>query len=178
MNPQTRQQGQIEILVVIVVVAAAAAYALFSQKLIPQLQQPTVNPSPEATPMPTPTPTTLISGKETYKISQGPAFVGPKVSQAVIDPLDPGKGNKQIVTVSTNYTSPIDFVTIKLITDTTSQTYPLQLVSGTNTNGDWQGSWTINDSYLYTYIMEITAKSGGVGTPIPLGIRQPAPPSK
>jgi len=39
-------------------------------------------------------------------------------------------------------------------------TYPLTLSTGTNLNGEWQGSWTVDDDYLYNYKLILEASAG------------------
>lgn len=129
---------------------------------------PTRTPTPK--PTPTPTPTYLAPGKQVYNVSTTSS--GPKVSQATFDPQDPARGQKQTVTIKANHTSPIQSVSIKLTTDNKSQTYPLRLTSGTNLSGSWEGSWTIDDTYLYTYIFDVTAASGSEQTSVAITIRQ------
>jgi len=127
--------------------------------------------APTNTPTPTPTPTKIGSGRKVLSISGG-AQNEPKLTQAVIDPLDPAKGQKQSVEISASHTAPIDRVTVKLITDNKSQTYPLKLESGITQNGVWTGSWTMDDTYLYTYIFEITAASGSDQAVAPIVVRK------
>lgn len=159
------------ILVVIAIGLGAAVFMKFKNDItfpkLPFSQKQTGSNSPN----PTPTPTALMQGKETYSISQASNNTGPKITKAEIDPLDPKIGQKQTITIHSNFSQPLTGVTISVKTD--HKVFPLTLskVSGTDTDGQWQTSWTVEDSVLYTYIMTITAVSGGASSNVDLAIR-------
>lgn len=117
------------------------------------------------TPSPSPTPTTprpIPHGKTDFSVSQADK-TKPQFGRGNIDPYDPSQGSKQTVTISVKDEQPITQVTAILKTDNTvSQPYPFQLISGSATDGQWQGSWTVNDTYFYTYnlILEATSSRG------------------
>lgn len=115
---------------------------------------------PTATPTPTPLPRAIPHGKKGFSVGQSDKTV-PQMSRGYIDPYDPAKGATQTVTIAVAFTQPVTSVTAILKTDTTvSSPVPLTLATGTNTKGEWQGSWPVNDTYLYTYKLVLQATSG------------------
>ncbi|MBI3385648.1 hypothetical protein HY031_01040 [Candidatus Gottesmanbacteria bacterium] len=169
---RNNQSGQLEIVVVIIVVAAAAAYALFSQKLLPLSKAPAGQPTETSTtPSPTPTPTKLFHGKDSYTISRGSAASGPSPTKLTLDPLDPEVGSNQTFAVEISHTYPVVTAFLSIRTDTKTTKVPLSLVSGTAQKGTWQGSWTVPETYLYNYIVTITAQSASDQSSVPVAIR-------
>jgi len=86
----------------------------------------------------------------------------PTISRGVIGEYDPLIGETQTVTVTVGVrppaTYPIQTVTVVFVQDSgRSPAYPLTLISGTNLNGEWLGSWVVSDTHCYIYRMEITA---------------------
>ena len=118
-------------------------------------------PAPTATPRPIPT------GQKGFTVSQGDKTV-PQFGSGVINPYDPAKGATQTVTIAIKFNKPINKVTATLKTDKkTSPPVEFKLISGTNTNGQWQGSWKVIDTYLYSYVLTLQAESGkSVGSAI------------
>lgn len=169
-SKQSRASSSTNRLLFIVVVGLAA---LVTFQYRDKIRLPKFIPSfpTRQAPTPTPTPTALMQGKETYSISQASDNAGPKITKAEIDPLDPKVGGKQTITIHSNFTKPVTAVTVSIKTD--NKTFPLTLtrVSGTDTNGQWQTSWTVEDTFLYTYIMTITAQSGDASSKVDLAIR-------
>ena len=107
-----------------------------------------------------PTPQPLAHGKQTYAIS-GSKKGAPKATEVVIDPLDPALSATQsgIVKVLSMEAGPVTKVSIQLITDNKTKTYPLKLTSGTNLDGEWSGTWVMEDSYDYKYQMAVIAEN-------------------
>jgi hypothetical protein len=111
---------------------------------------------------PAPSPRPIPHGKIGFSVGQADK-TGPQFGRGDIDPYDPPQGSKQTVTISVKDEQPIIQVTAILKTDNTiSQPYSFQLISGSVTDGQWQGSWTIDDTYLYTYnlVLEATSSRG------------------
>jgi len=107
-----------------------------------------------------PSPRPLASGKQTYLVS-GSKTGAPKATEVVIDPLDPAQNASQSATVKVISLdgTPVSEVEVNMITDNKEKTYPLKLISGTNLDGSWQGTWTLEDSYDYRYQAAIKAKN-------------------
>jgi len=121
------------------------------------LETQTPSPSPTSTP-----PRPIPHGKTGFSVSQADK-IKPQFGRGSIDPYDPPQDSKQTVTISIKDEQPITQVAAIFKTDNTvSQPFSLQLISGTETDGQWQGSWTINDTYFYTYnlILEATSSRG------------------
>ena len=110
---------------------------------------------------PTPTPRPIPHGKTSFSVGQGDKTV-PQFGRGFIDPYDPVQGGMQTIQIAIKHNKPITKVTVILTTDKDiSQPILLKLVTGTNTDGQWQGSWKMTDSYLYTYKVELNAESDG-----------------
>ncbi|MFA6081343.1 MAG: hypothetical protein WC741_02960 [Patescibacteria group bacterium] len=110
------------------------------------------------TPTNTPTPKPIPHGKVEFGVSVGKGTKGPIMSQGSIDPYDPEHGAVQTLTIEVS--EPVEKVVAILATDNkVSQEYKLKKVKGTT----WKGSWRVNDSYLYNYILTIKA-TGPTGT--------------
>ncbi len=110
-------------------------------------------------PKATPTPIPIIKGLETYTISQGKTN-GPKMTKAVIDPHDPSVGTVQKFTLYVNHTKPVTAAKITLNSDNKSPTYNLILTNGTPLDGQWSGSWKIDDTHNQTYTFGIEISDG------------------
>lgn len=110
-------------------------------------------------PTPTRTPRKIPHGKMEFSVGQSDKTV-PQLSKGSIDPYDPENGTTQTMTIAVKHSQPVDKVTATLKTDNaTSQPYFFRLVKGTNTDGEWQGSWKVTDTYLYTYVLTLNAVS-------------------
>lgn len=119
----------------------------------------TAKPVAASTPKPTPAPLKPDNGlKGTYQVGMG-SHDGPTVSQVVFDPLDAKKGQTLNITIKTSFTSAVSSVTAVLTEDSSTQDITFNLSSGTNLDGVWSGSVTLNDSVDYKYILTITSKS-------------------
>ena len=132
------------------------------------LTVPTGSPKPT----PTPTPTKLIDGSDTYYISRAAGAPGPNVTTLTLDPLDPKQKQHQTLTAHVIFDTPVTSVTITFESDhKTRDLPPFTLKSGTNTNGDWQTSWDVDDTILYRYFMTVTAVSGNQKSKTSVGPR-------
>jgi len=130
---------------------------LFGRKEIVQAPSkfPKDFPLPSVVPLP--------HGKQEWKFSHGNQVTGPKVQGAVVDPLDPSENKTQTVSISVADDSPVLGAVAKIFTDNKQITRPLKLVSGSPTDGIWQGSWELNDTYNYVYHIDFTV-GGESGT--------------
>jgi hypothetical protein len=91
----------------------------------------------------------LAPGRQVYYVSTGGG--GPKITEAVIDPLDAEKGEQQSFEVVVSHTSDVGVVAVELKTDTVSKAYPLSLVSGDTASGRWRGEWVLEDTHDHEY---------------------------
>jgi hypothetical protein len=117
---------------------------------------PTAAPAPTSTPRPI---KSLPGGKQIYNFSHGAGVIGPKLQQVVVDPLTPGVGETQAVTITIKHDSPVTEASVVLLTDIQTTVYPLTLIAGTTTDGTWQGSWKIPETYNYNYYLKFSLKS-------------------
>jgi len=116
-------------------------------------------PSSPPPPSPLLSPKPIPHGKIGFSVSQADK-TKPQFSQGEIDPYDPPKGGRQSVTISVRDEQPVSQVSAVLKTDNAvSQPVSFKLISGSDTDGTWQGSWTLTDTYLYTYNLVLTAVS-------------------
>lgn len=122
-------------------------------------------------PTPTPTATYLKPGKETYIYSAGEGTTVPKLSQVDIEPHDPKKGQTQKVDVKYMHSSPIQQISIQLFSDNKSETHQLTRKDGTDMNGTWSGTWTVDDTVLYRYSLRFFVKADGKEVPYTVVLR-------
>lgn len=118
-------------------------------------------PSPTPSPVPTTCPNYDIpTGKQEFKFSHGEKVVGPKIQTAIIDPLDPAAGQRQTITLTVKHDSPVTSAAATLLTDNSdNQTVKFRLKSGSNTDGTWEASWQMKDSYKCRYAIKFDLKS-------------------
>ena len=111
------------------------------------------------TPANAPPPKPIPHGKQGFIVSLGQKVPGPRMGQGFIDPYDPAPGAQQTLTIEiNNFDKPVEKVAAILTTDNkVSPEYPLKQIDGTENNGHWQGSWTVNNSYLHNYVLTIKA---------------------
>lgn len=145
------------ILAVIVIALGAYLYRIYKPVSQPMTGTNTGAKPAEnvvnGTPLPSPSPRPIAQGKQIYNGSFGPLVKGPKMTQVIVDPFDPKKGEKQTVTVKIKHELPITSVTARLDSDTMKKTYTFERIDGSDTNGTWQTSWTTEDTHDYTYFL-------------------------
>jgi LysM repeat protein len=130
----------------------------------PPSPPPPSTPPPPPTPAPPPSPpppscqNQYPSGAQTYSVTTKTI---PKIYQIVVDPLNVDYLASQTVSVSISDTNgnPITQVSGQAITDTKTINFALTLISGSQTDGVWQGSWVLQDSICQNYQIAITATS-------------------
>lgn len=152
--------GYIVVLSVIAITLGAIVYVYTAQKLVvtpDQTAQP-VDEQPDTIHTPTPTPTKLFHGKDTYYLSGG-AMDDPHFPQVDIDPLDPEVQGTQAFTVHITSTYPVNEAFLNIRTDIHTTKVPLNLDSGTRTDGYWKATWTLPETYLYNYKITLTAQT-------------------
>lgn len=91
----------------------------------------------------------IAQGRQTYFGSGGGP--GPKITQVVIDPFDPKRGENQEIIISIAPAKPAKAVRITMKTDTRETTYELQKIASTSTDALWRGSWKIEDLHDTRY---------------------------
>jgi hypothetical protein len=98
------------------------------------------------------------SGSQTYSVTTKTI---PKIYQIIVNPLNVGYLASQTVSASINDANgnPITSVTGFAITDNKTTPFNLTLVSGSEINGVWEGSWNLTDSICQRYQVKIQAQS-------------------
>ena len=134
------------------------------------VSNPPFSVNSKITPTPIPSPRPIPSGKKTFSVSSGKK-TGPQFQSGAIDPYDPKMKGTQTISVTIVSTNPVTLATLSMQTDTKTKKVPMEMVSGTATNGTWAGTWTVDDSYLYTYVATITAADGTESNKIDLTLR-------
>ena len=104
----------------------------------------------------------LPSGKQSWAFSRGSEVKGPKIDIATVDPLTPGKGDVQTVTITVKNDTPVTKAITTLFTDNQSLVLDLKLISGSSTDGTWAISWKISDTYnnIYHINFDLISSSG------------------
>lgn len=152
----------IAVTVFVIILLSLGAY-LYARKSLPLpslslRSNKQVNVTLTQTPTPTPTPRPISHGKGSFSVSTDKE--GPRMTTVDLDPYDPASGSSMLISVTATNTEVVTSVTAMMETDhKTSQTIPFTLSGGTDKKGTWQGTWMVDDSYLYTYNLKITATS-------------------
>lgn len=174
---KTKKTSKNRLPVWILVVGGILLYGALSYWLVTSFflnKGTSVNPpfSTNSKKIPTPThsPRPIPSGKKTFSVSSGKK-TGPLFGEGAIDPYDPKIKATQTISVAITGTKPVTTATLTMQTDTKTKKVPMKIISGTNTNGVWEGSWTVDDSYLFTYVATITASDNTETNKIDLTLR-------
>lgn len=157
------------ILLILTLIATGGLYFLISKNSqAPQVTDeeisaplPTFPAELQVSPSPTPSPKPIAHGKSGFLISLGSNVKGPRMGKLDIDPYDPAVNSQQKITIEVvDKDNPVSKVYAILQTDNkTSPRHELKLVSGTTTSGNWEGNWTVQDTYLYNYVLTLEAVS-------------------
>jgi hypothetical protein len=111
---------------------------------------------PDSAASPTPQPKPLPHGRTGFTVAGGKQNA-PRFERSFLDPMDPELGTEQNFIINVSHAQPISAVKIQVKTDNQETTVPMKLTTGSPTQGTWQGSWTVKDTYLQTYQIKITA---------------------
>jgi hypothetical protein len=114
--------------------------------------------SSTSSPFPTPTITGIIHGIHTYTLDTN-ASDDPKFITLTLDPVDPDVQMSQTFTVGIQSTYSLVEASLGVETDMHTIQIPLKLISGTTTDGIWQASWNVRETYAYHYRITVTAHS-------------------
>ena len=108
------------------------------------------------------TPIPLPKGKQSFTVNGGKRN-GIEWKITTVDPYDPSLNQKQALSIKIISDTPVSGVTATLETDTKKTAYPLALSDGTDKDGLWQGSWTVEDTHNVTYsaVLKATNAEGG-----------------
>ncbi len=153
--------GYLVLVAVIAVIAVAIFYVYKAQQLSvlpPEQSQTAALLKQGKPPLPTPTPKHIPHGPIDFQISTN--SLGPKLGYGTLNPRDPTPTNPMIITVKVTDTVPVQAVWATMKTDNkTTPRIIFHRVDGTDMSGNWQGTWTPNDTYHYTYFLTFGATS-------------------
>lgn len=145
----------------LMLISALSFYLIFknsfslSENNLSESDSSSPNHSQQTPIAPTPTPKPLPTGKQVSRFSHGPLVKGPKPTIATIDPIDPNIGDVQKISIEIDHDLPVSKATAILITDNQKIEYPLTLIEGDRNKGTWSVEWKMEDSYNYTYQINI-----------------------
>lgn len=153
-----------------ILIASVALYFVIPAR-IRQASVPSPTPTATPTPTPTPTPKPIPRGKQTFSVSSGKK-TGPQFMRGEIDPYDPASQADQRVSVTVKSAKPVTTVSARLLLDRGKTiAKPMNLVEGTATDGRWEASWRMTESYLYIYNLILTASDGSEESTVELTLR-------
>jgi len=109
-------------------------------------------------PTATPTPRAIPHGKIGFSVG-GSKPNAPTFGRGFLDPYDPAKGTKQIISIELSDKVGVHTVTGTVITDHAQQPITFALVEGTEQKGRWEATYVMQDSYSYIYNLKIMAKN-------------------
>lgn len=119
---------------------------------------PSTVPTPVLSPTPSPKP--IPHGSTDFFVSVGKEVQGPRMGKGTINPYDPEVGGTQRLTIAVSDKVPVTKVVAILKTDKkTSEPHLLLPGTGTSLSSNWTGEWTVDDTFLYTYVLSIQATS-------------------
>ncbi len=155
----------IVLLFVFVLLFLAAGTYLYMRRPA-TVQKTTVVPTTK----PTPTPRGIPHGKIGFSVG-GSKPNAPTFGRGYLDPYDPAKGTTQIISIEVTDKTGVLEVTGTGVTDHGQQPITFSLVEGTAQKGRWEAKRVINDTYLYTYILNITAKNATTKDTVDITLR-------
>lgn len=120
-------------------------------------------------------PSKLREGKDFYNISMASDVTGPRFTKIELDPLDPKRGEKQVITITLTDTNPAERVWINAKTDHKLQDIPLSKSESVNNQTLWKATWTVNDTILvrYVYTIQATGPGGQSATDVAMRLESP-----
>lgn len=99
---------------------------------------------------------TLPPGEQVYEFSHGENVKGPKPKSLTLTPLSPREDRLQSASISISDSLPIKKITLTVVSDTLVTAHELTLTSGTEKDGIWSGSWSLNDTIDNRYAVRTT----------------------
>jgi hypothetical protein len=144
----------IGIMLVILILLSVGAYMYTRRTTVVS----TLSRVPTPTIKPTPTPRSIPRGKIGFSVG-GSIPNAPAFGRGYLNPYDPAKGATQVISIEVNDTTAVTSVTGIMKTDNGQQPLTFSLVEGTAQKGNWQATWIVQDTYLYTYELDMVAKN-------------------
>lgn len=156
--------------ILVIIGLTGGAWMWMQRQQLPEEKTENLQSQLNTIPTPTPKPKPIPHGKITFTAST--TWPGPKFSGGSFDPYDPSQGGSMVITVAASDTQPVQTMWATVKTDNkTSAKIPFTRVSGSDTNGEWQGTWKVDDTYLYTYIVTVEADSANGHTKDEIALR-------
>ena len=118
-----------------------------------------------------PVPGPLHIGNETYLVSSGAGSVGPNIQSVILEPLDPKKGEVQIIKVKVGSNDTMKTVSVTVNTDYDVKTYNASLKEGTKINGIWEVLVTSSDTHDYIYRVRVDASDSKDESSVTVAVR-------
>lgn len=122
------------------------------------------------TPTSTPTPRAIPHGKIGFSVG-GSKPNAPTFGRGFLDPYDPQKGTKQIISIEVTDKVGVHSVTGTMITDHNQQPVTFSLIEGTAQKGRWEATYVVQDSYSYIYNLKIMAKNTNSSDQVDITLR-------
>lgn len=157
---------------ILVIIGVTGGVWMWMQKYqdLPEDQSEVPASQVSVRPTPTSVPKKIPHGKIPFTAST--SWPGPKFTGGFFDPYDPAMGSSMTIAIDMADTQPVQQVWATVKTDNkTSGKIPFKRVSGTDMDGQWQGTWTVNDTYDYTYMITIEADSANGHTRDEIALR-------
>lgn len=101
-------------------------------------------------PKPTPTPIPLVQGPQTFSIGMKGT---PEMYEVWFNTIDPKNNTQEVRLKVRDKLGEISSATATVKTDKLSKNYNLSFSEGTASDGQWTGSWTLNDTYNRNFVI-------------------------
>lgn len=109
---------------------------------------------------PTPSPVVLPQGRIAFTINSGSTDSGPSFQSGFIDPYDPKIGDPQIIHIRLVSKNAVSKASIFMKTDAGTNDYSMKKIAGTESDGEWEASWSVSDTHATFYQAKIIASDG------------------
>jgi len=152
LTTETFTTGAVVLIIIVIIVTLLISPASFRKPGSKISSSLTPIPSPS----PTPTPIPLPRGPREYGVGNK---YNPQLRSFKLSEFAPKIGEKQELTLKAIDTEggKIVSIEVKLITDHKEKIYPMKLISGTSTDGEWFATWITDDTHDYKYNIVFTA---------------------
>ena len=120
-----------------------------------QSAKPTLTPVSTPTSTPTPTRLPLIQGPQTFSVSQ--KNTQPVIYELWFNTIDPKNTTQTSKVKVKDSVGNVTSVQAVVKTDKAKNSYNLTLSSGSAQDGEWTGSWLINDTYNNNFVITFSS---------------------
>ena len=158
------------IAILVIVGVTGGVWMWMQRQQTPSTESETPQAQISRRPTPTIVPKKIPHGKTAFTATT--TWPGPKFTGGYFNPYDPARGTSMIISVTMNDTQTVQQVWATVTSDhKTSIRIPFKRTLGTDLAGEWQGTWKVDDSYDYTYIVTIEADSANGHTKDEIALR-------